>query len=101
MKEKKTREPIKNEAGNMLSNKAFTIAMARTKVPDSATSQFYINVKDNDFLDRVNAQDGVGYCVFGKVIEGKDVVDKIYAVETEGQKPVKDVLIKSVRVQKD
>lgn len=100
MKEKKTKDPIKNEAGNGLSNKPFTIAMARTNKPDSATSQFYINVKDNDFLDRVNSRDGVGYCVFGKVIEGKDVVDKIFAVETSDDKPTKDVVIKSVRVEK-
>lgn len=100
MKEKKTREPIKNEAGNGLSNKPFTIAMARTRAADSATSQFYINVKDNDFLDRANSRDGVGYCVFGKVIEGKDVVDKIFAVETSDEKPAKDVIIKSVRVEK-
>jgi cyclophilin family peptidyl-prolyl cis-trans isomerase len=100
MKEKKTKDPIKNEAGNMLSNSPFTIAMARTDKPDSATSQFYINAKDNDFLDRKNAPDGVGYCVFGKVIEGKDVVDKIYNVETKADAPIKDVLIKSVRVEK-
>jgi cyclophilin family peptidyl-prolyl cis-trans isomerase len=98
-KEKKTRPPIKNEAGNNLSNKPFTIAMARTSEPDSASSQFYINVKDNDFLDRVNATDGVGYCVFGKVIEGKDVVDKIFAVKTKNDKPVENVVIKSVRLE--
>jgi cyclophilin family peptidyl-prolyl cis-trans isomerase len=100
MKEKKTKDPIKNEAGNMLSNKPFTIAMARTRAADSATSQFYINVKDNDFLDRVNSRDGVGYCVFGKVIEGKDVVDKIFAVKTADEKPETDVIIKSVKVEK-
>jgi cyclophilin family peptidyl-prolyl cis-trans isomerase len=100
MKEKKGKDAIKNEAGNGLSNKPFTIAMARTRAPDSATSQFYINVKDNDFLDRVNSRDGVGYCVFGKVIEGKDVVDKIFAVETSDDKPNKDVIIKSVRLEK-
>ena len=77
MKQKKTKDPIKNEAGNGLSNERGTIAMARTPVADSATSQFFINVKDNTGLDRANAADGVGYCVFGKVIEGMDVVDKI------------------------
>lgn len=99
MKQKKTRDPIKNEAGNKLSNKPFTIAMARTAAPDSATAQFYINVKDNAFLDRLNAPDGVGYCVFGKVIEGRDVVDKIFNVKVgKNDVPEVDVLIKSVRV---
>jgi len=102
-KEKKTGEPIKNESTNGLSNEKYTIAMARTNKPDSATSQFFINVKDNDFLDKAKARDKVGYCVFGKVIDGKDVVDKIKDVETKpnemGEKaiPVKDVIIKSVR----
>jgi cyclophilin family peptidyl-prolyl cis-trans isomerase len=95
--EKKTGAPIKNESDNGLSNKRGTIAMARTPKPDSATSQFYINVKDNNFLDKANAQDKVGYCVFGKVIDGLDVVDKIKAVETRGSVPVKDVVIESVR----
>jgi cyclophilin family peptidyl-prolyl cis-trans isomerase len=76
--------------------------MARTSVPDSATSQFFINVTDNTFLDRANSRDGVGYCVFGKVIEGQDVVDKIKAVKTmqkgqHGDVPAEDVIIKSVR----
>jgi cyclophilin family peptidyl-prolyl cis-trans isomerase len=76
--------------------------MARTPRPDSATAQFFINVKDNAFLDRARAQDRVGYCVFGKVIEGLDVVDKIKAVETGSRGghddvPVKDVVIESVR----
>ena len=98
MKEKKTREPIKNEAGNGLKNERGTIAMARTSVPDSATSQFFINVKYNDFLDRANAKDGVGYAVFGKVVDGLDVVDKIRRVETaRGDVPTKDVVIRSVR----
>src|SRR6516162_7156051 len=82
LKEKKTKDPIKNESDNGLENKRGTIAMARTPRPDSATSQFFVNVKDNAFLDRANAQDRVGYCVFGKVIDGLDVVDKIKAVET-------------------
>jgi len=102
MKEKTTKDPIKNESSNGLSNKRGTIAMARTNKPDSATAQFYINVVDNDGLDRANADDGVGYCVFGKVIEGMDVVDKIKEVETETKGssenvPVKDVVIKSIR----
>jgi cyclophilin family peptidyl-prolyl cis-trans isomerase len=102
LKERKTRAPIKNEAGNNLSNKRGTLAMARTGDPDSATSQFFINVKDNDFLDRAKARDKVGYAVFGRVIEGMQVVDAIKNVETqtvgEHQKvPVKDVVIKSIR----
>ena len=74
--------PIKNEAGNGLKNERGTLAMARTSDPDSATAQFFINVKDNDFLDRAQAHDGVGYAVFGKVIEGMDVVDAIAGVPT-------------------
>jgi len=105
MNEKKTREAIKNESNNGLSNLRGTIAMARTRDPNSATAQFYINVKDNTGLDKANAGDGVGYCVFGKVTEGMDVVDKIKAVKT-GNKgghsdvPVEDVVIKSVRLDK-
>jgi cyclophilin family peptidyl-prolyl cis-trans isomerase len=98
MKERKTREPIKNEAGNGIANARGTIAMARTSVPDSATSQFFINTVDNKFLDRANAKDGVGYAVFGKVIEGLDVVDSIRKVETGRMDvPVKDVVIRSIR----
>jgi peptidyl-prolyl cis-trans isomerase B (cyclophilin B) len=103
MTQRKTKDPIKNEAGNGLSNEKYTIAMARTNVADSATSQFFINVKDNTALDRANAADKVGYCVFGRVIEGKDVVDKIKAVQTgvkAGHRdvPTEDVVIKSVKV---
>lgn len=102
LKEKKTRAPIKNEAGNAISNKKYTIAMARTSDPDSATAQFFINSKDNDFLDREKARDGVGYAVFGRVVEGMDVVDKIRRVDTGKQNghenvPSADVVIKSVR----
>jgi peptidyl-prolyl cis-trans isomerase B (cyclophilin B) len=98
LKQKKTKEAIKNESSNGLSNKLGTIAMARTSDPDSATAQFYINVVDNDFLDKAKAKDGVGYCVFGKVIEGMDVVDKIKDVKTGARDvPVEDVTIKSVR----
>ena len=83
MKEKETREAIENEAGNRLSNERGTLAMARTADPDSATAQFFINVKDNRFLDRRDNTDaGAGYAVFGKVIEGMDVVDKIVAAPT-------------------
>ncbi|MDY3560207.1 peptidylprolyl isomerase [Gemmata sp. JC673] len=106
MKEKKTREPIKNESANGLSNLKGTLSMARTNVADSATSQFYVNVKDNTFLDKAKARDGVGYCVFGRVIEGMDVVEKIKAVETgtaggHENVPTKDVVIKSVKVVKE
>ena len=124
MRQKRTKAAIKNEAGNGLSNKRGTIAMARTNDPDSATAQFFINVKDNDFLDKNDRS--AGYAVFGKVIDGMDVVDKIKAVktgekkftvpdprdptktvETTGDKgrphanaPLTDVVIKSVRVEK-
>ncbi len=102
LKEKQTKAAIKNESTNGLSNQRGTIAMARTNVPDSATSQFFINVKDNTFLDRANAGDKVGYCVFGKVISGMDVVDKIKAVQTanqggHGDVPVQNVVIRAVR----
>ena len=76
MKQKPTEKPIKNEANNGLKNNKYTIAMARTSIPDSATSQFFINVSNNDFLN-YPGQDGWGYCVFGRVTEGTDVVDKI------------------------
>jgi len=98
LKQKKTKDPIKNEAPNRLTNKRGTIAMARTNDLHSATAQFFINVKDNDFLDNPRSP----YCVFGKVIEGIDVVDKIRKVETTriggmGDVPSKDVVIKSIR----
>ncbi len=105
LREKKTKDPIQNESGNGLSNLRGAIAMARTNRPDSATAQFFINVKDNRFLDKANAQDRVGYCVFGKVIEGMDVVDQIKAVPTarrghHDDVPTKDVIINSVRREK-
>ena len=83
MIQKDTREPILNEASNGLSNNRGTIAMARTMDPHSATAQFFINVTDNDFLNfRSETPDGFGYCVFGRVFDGLDVVDAIKAVET-------------------
>ena len=83
MKQKSTRAPIKNEANNGLSNKTGTIAMARTMEPHSASAQFFINVKDNDFLDHTAPTvQGWGYAVFGKVVAGMDVVEKIKAVAT-------------------
>ncbi len=81
MKQKKTNDPIKNEAANGLKNDKYTIAMARTGDPHSASSQFFINTKNNSFLD-YPGQDGWGYCVFGKVVEGMDVVDAIGKVKT-------------------
>jgi cyclophilin family peptidyl-prolyl cis-trans isomerase len=101
-KEKPTYEAIKNESDNGVSNKRGTLAMARTPVPDSATAQFFINVKDNEFLDRAKAQDKVGYAVFGQVVDGMDVVDKIRRVETGDRGrhenvPVQDVVIRSIR----
>ena len=78
MKQKPTEAEIKNEANNGLANDKYTIAMARTSVPDSASSQFFINAADNDFLNHTSpTSSGWGYCVFGKVVEGMDVVDKI------------------------
>jgi peptidyl-prolyl cis-trans isomerase A (cyclophilin A) len=103
MQQKATKPPIKNESSNGLKNDTYTLAMARTSVPDSATSQFFINVKSNDFLNKASAQDGVGYAVFGKVIEGMDVVNKIEKVQTgrkgmHGDVPVEPVVINSVTV---
>ena len=104
MKQRQTRAPIKNESTNGLSNRRGTIAMARTSDPNSASSQFFINVVDNAGLDRSQSSDGYGYCVFGKVTEGMDVVDKIRAVKTgskmgHGDVPIKDVLINTVRLE--
>jgi peptidyl-prolyl cis-trans isomerase B (cyclophilin B) len=83
LKEKPTRAKIANEAVNGLKNKRYTVAMARTSEPHSATSQFFINVGDNDFLDHTSpSPQGWGYCVFGKVVAGQDVVDAIKAVPT-------------------
>ncbi len=101
MVQRPTGAGIKNESFNGLSNQRGTIAMARTNNPDSATAQFYINVKDNTFLDKKNAKDGVGYCVFGRVISGMKVVDQIKAVETgRNDVPTQPVIIKSVRILK-
>jgi cyclophilin family peptidyl-prolyl cis-trans isomerase len=99
MEEKKTRASIKNEAGNGLSNVRGTIAMARTKNPDSATAQFFINVVNNNRLDRTPGPGNEGYAVFGQVVDGMDVVDAIRAVETGAMDvPVKQVVIKSIRL---
>jgi len=83
MKQKPTRKPVANEATNGVKNRNYTVAMARTSEPHSATAQFFINVADNDFLDHTSpSANGWGYCVFGKVVGGKDIVDKIKAVPT-------------------
>ena len=96
-KQKATREPIKNEASNQVSNKRGTIAMARTSVVDSATAQFFINVVDNDFLDfRAPTPQHFGYCVFGRVTEGMDVVDKIRKVKTGHKGMHSDVPVENV-----
>ena len=103
MQQKRAKAPIKNEAGNGLKNMTGTLAMARTNVVNSATAQFFINVVDNDFLDHQNTTpQGFGYAVFGKVIEGMDVVDKIKAVKTGSKMgfsdvPAEAVVIKSVK----
>jgi peptidyl-prolyl cis-trans isomerase B (cyclophilin B) len=98
MKQKPTNSSIKNESSNGLSNVKYTIAMARTSVPDSATSQFFINTKDNLFLDRANAQDGVGYCVFGKVTAGNEVIDAIEGVSTTRRSGYSDVPVDSIEI---
>lgn len=104
MQEKQTKAPIKNEAGNGLKNNRWTIAMARTMIVDSATAQFFINVADNVFLNhRDDTMQGYGYAVFGKVIGGIDVVDKIAKVQTGmrmgmGDVPETAVIIKSIKV---
>jgi cyclophilin family peptidyl-prolyl cis-trans isomerase len=104
MKQKPTKAAIKNEAGNGLKNQFGTLAMARTSDVNSATAQFFINTKDNDFLDhKDDTMQGFGYCVFGKVIEGSKVVQKIEALDTTSKGPYEDVpvepvVIKSIRV---
>ncbi|MBS1169757.1 MAG: peptidylprolyl isomerase [Burkholderiaceae bacterium] len=99
-RQKATRAPIENEAANGLKNSAYTVAMARTAAPHSASAQFFINVKDNGFLD-YPGQDGWGYAVFGKVVKGADVVDKIKRVPTSRQDvPLTPVVIESASVIK-
>jgi len=101
LKEKTTRAPIPLEARNGLNNDRGTIAMARTPDPNSATAQFFINVKDNDFLNAARAADGNGYAVFGKVVSGMDVVDKIRAVPTgAADVPTTAVVIKKATLEK-
>jgi len=102
MKQKPTNDPVENEAKNGLKNEPYTLAMARTSAPHSASAQFFINVKNNSFLD-YPGQDGWGYCVFGKVVEGTDIVDKIESVKTTrtgmfADVPVDDVIIEKAEV---
>lgn len=107
MEQKGTRAPVKNEADNGLSNKVGTIAMARTMEPHSATAQFFINVKDNNFLDySAPTIQGWGYTVFGEVVEGMDVVEAIKGVETTNRAghqdvPVEDVIIEKAEIVED
>lgn len=101
LRQKPTREPIRNEADNGLSNEAGTIAMARTMAPHSASAQFFINVKNNTFLDHTGAtSQGWGYAVFGKVVEGMDVVNEIKKVRTGSRGGHDDVPVEDVTINK-
>lgn len=101
MKQKSAKEAIKNEADNGLANKTYTIAMARTPDPHSASSQFFINVSDNDFLNfSAPTAQGWGYCVFGKVVAGTDVVDRIRKVGTGSKAGHQDVPLEDVVIQR-
>jgi len=101
MKEKPTRPAIRNEAANGLTNDKYTIAMARTSDPHSATAQFFINLKDNMFLDYTqSSSQGYGYCVFGKVVSGTEVLDSIRKVKTGGKMGHQDVPLEDVIITK-
>jgi len=101
MKQKPVSKPIKNEADNKLKNARHTIAMARTSDPHSATAQFFINAADNDFLDHTApTSQGWGYCVFGKVVEGTDVIDRIQSVRTGNKGGHQDVPVEDVVLEK-
>ena len=101
MEQKETKAPIENEANNGVANEAGTIAMARTNDPNSATAQFFINVKDNDFLNfSSESMNGWGYCAFGKVTEGMDVVEKIKNVKTGNYGYHQDVPVEAVIIEK-
>ena len=99
MRQKPTEEPVENEANNGLTNDRYTIAMARTSDPHSASAQFFINVSDNDFLNYPGS-DGWGYCVFGKVTSGTEVVDKIGKVDTGRRSMFSDVPTEDVIIEK-
>ncbi len=101
MKQKPTREKVKNEANNGLKNDEYTVAMARTQDPHSATAQFFINIADNNFLNHTApTPQGWGYCVFGKVVDGTDVVDKIKKVKTGSRGMHQDVPAEDVVIEK-
>lgn len=101
MNEKPTRAPIENEAGNGLKNEVYTVAMARTSAPHSASAQFFINVANNGFLNfTAPTPQGFGYCVFGKVVEGQDVVDKIKKVKTGNKAGHQDVPVEDVTIER-
>ena len=101
MTQKRSGEPVKNEANNGLSNRVGTIAMARTSDPHSATAQFFININDNTFLDfKAENSQGWGYCVFGEVVEGMDVVEKIKGVNTGNRGMHQDVPLEAVVIEK-
>ncbi|MGD8561212.1 MAG: peptidylprolyl isomerase [Desulfarculaceae bacterium] len=101
MKEKSTKDPVKNEADNGLKNEPYTVAMARTQEPHSASAQFFINVADNTFLNHTGKNpEGWGYAVFGKVVTGQDVVDKIKAVATGRKGFYDDVPLEPVIIEK-
>jgi peptidyl-prolyl cis-trans isomerase B (cyclophilin B) len=101
MSQKEARAPIRNEAANGLKNDAYTVAMARTSDVHSASAQFFINIADNGFLNHTSpTTEGFGYCVFGKVVEGKDVVDKIKKVETGNKSGHQNVPLDDVIIQK-
>jgi peptidyl-prolyl cis-trans isomerase A (cyclophilin A) len=100
MEQKPTHDPIVNESANGLVNKRGTIAMARTSDPNSATAQFFINLVDNSFLDKAKAQDGVGYCVFGRVVQGMKVVDAIAAVPTGDTGAFQNVPLQPIVIKK-
>ncbi len=101
MKQKPTREPVQNEANNGLKNDKYTIAMARTSDPHSAGAQFFINVADNDFLNHsAPTPQGWGYCVFGRVVDGSDVVDRIGKVRTGSKSMHQDVPLEDVVIEK-
>ncbi len=101
MQQKSVRSPVKNEAGNGLKNAPYTLAMARTSDPHSATAQFFINVSDNDFLNfTAQSSQGWGYCVFGRVTEGQDVVDRIKKVRTGSRAGHQDVPQEDVIIER-
>ncbi len=101
MKQKPTRQPIKNEADNKVPNAAYTIAMARTSEPHSASAQFFINVANNEFLNySAPTAQGWGYCVFGRVVDGNEVVDRIKSVKTGNRGPHQDVPLEDVLIER-